>query len=422
VYASGRCSPLLATAIDSLDIPVGGDALAAALALRDRLDARLAAAVEAFDRAGLWDGEGVTSVTAWLADRARMTRPRAAATARNARLVAQLPSTAAAWADGRLSSGQVEAICANLSPGLVDLFAQHESAVLPDLYPLSAAHVGTAMRAWRRYADDAPPEPERPQTLHASPLLDGQVAVKGSLGAETGELLLTALRLAETHDVEGEPVRSVATRRADALGDICRFFLDHQTAGSSARRHRHHINLVFDVGADGEITRAATASGALLDGITAGRLLCDSVLHRVITRGRSAILDYGHATRAIPPPLWNVLVLRDQHCRFPGCDRRPDWCEAHHVVAWEKGGPTEPGNLVLVCSRHHHVLHRPGWHARLLAGAVLEVTTPRGRIRTTSPPATGPPGGHWVLRRCASVSSPSPAEVAGWPRAARRRA
>lgn len=195
--------------------------------------------------------------------------------------------------------------------------------MLPDLYPLSAAHVGTAMRAWRRYADDAPPEPERPQTLHASPLLDGQVAVRGSLGAETGELLLTALRLAETHDVEGEPVRSVATRRADALGDICRFFLDHQTAGSSARRHRHHINLVFDVGADGEITRAATASGALLDGITAGRLLCDSVLHRVITRGRSAILDYGHATRAIPPPLWNVLVLRDQHCRFPGCDRRP---------------------------------------------------------------------------------------------------
>lgn len=119
--------PLLATAIDSLDIPVGGDALAAALALRDRLDARLAAAVEAFDQAGLWDGEGATSVTAWLADRARMTRPRAAATARNARLVARLPSTAAAWADGRLSSGQVEAICANLSPGLVDLFAHSTS-------------------------------------------------------------------------------------------------------------------------------------------------------------------------------------------------------------------------------------------------------------------------------------------------------
>jgi 5-methylcytosine-specific restriction protein A len=383
----------LASAIDSLDIPVDGDVLAAAFALRDRLDARLTAAVEAFDRAELWDVEGATSITAWLADRARMSRPRAAATARNARLVARLPLTAAAWADGRLSSGQVEAICANLSPRLVDLFAHHEVGVLPSLYPLSAADVGTAMRAWRSHADDQPPEPEHPQTLHASPLLDGHVAVKGTLGAETGELLLTALRLAETGDVEGEPVRTVATRRADALGDICRFFLDHRIAGRSVGgRHRPHINLMFDLDAHGEITRTATASGALLDGVTARRLLCDSILHRVVTRGRSAILDYGHATRAILPPLWNVLLLRDQRCRFPGCDRRPEWCEAHHVVPWEKGGPTEPSNLALVCSRHHHVLHRPGWHARLLAGAVFEVTDPRGRIRTTSPPATGPPG------------------------------
>jgi hypothetical protein len=386
--------PALASAIDSLDIPGDGDVLAAAFALRDRLDARLAAAVEAFDRAELWDVEGATSITAWLTDRAGMSRPRAAATARNARLVARLPLTAAAWADGRLSSGQVEAICANLSPRLVDLFAQHEVGVLPSLYPLSAADVGTAMRAWRSHADDQPPEPDRPQTLHASPLLDGHVAVKGTFGAETGELLLTALRLAETGDVEGEPVRTVATRRADALGDICRFFLDHGIAERPVgRRHRPHINLMFDLDGQGDITRSATANGAILDSVTARRLLCDSILHRVITRGRSAILDYGHATRAILPPLWNVLVVRDQRCRFPGCDRRPEWCEAHHVVPWERGGPTEPGNLALVCSRHHHVLHRPGWHARLLAGAVLEVTDPRGRIRTTSPPATGPPGG-----------------------------
>jgi hypothetical protein len=381
----------LESAIVGLDIGVDTDALAAVLALRDRLDARIGDTIAAVDHAGLWDIEGATSMTAWLADRAGMARPRAAATARRARLVARLPLTGAAWRDGHLSSGQVDAICAHLTLDVVDLFAQHEAAVLPELVPLPAADCATAMAAWRAYADDAPPAPERPQTLQATRLLDGQLAVKGSLGTETGELLLTALRLAQTPEVDGEPPRGTATRRADALGDICRFFLDHQRTAVGGR-HRPHINLVFDLDRHGDTTRAATTGGTLLDRITAGRLLCDSVLHRVLVRGRSAILDYGRATRAVPPPLWTVVVLRDQHCRFPGCDRPGHWCEAHHVIPWEKGGTTEPGNLVLLCARHHHVVHRPGWHAHLHADGTLEVIDPHRRVRTTRPPGTGPPG------------------------------
>ncbi|MGH9261518.1 MAG: DUF222 domain-containing protein, partial [Acidimicrobiales bacterium] len=306
------------------------------------------------------------------------------------RLVAGLPLTAAAWADGRLSSGQVEAICANLNADLVDLFAAHETAVVPQLVPLSAADVVIAMHTWRTHAQDTPPVPDRPQTLHASRLPDQDLAVKGTLDTETGELLLTALRLAATDDPDGQPARSPATRRADALGDICRFFLDHQTSRPGGR-HRPHINLVYDLDRNGDLLAAHTIGGTPIDGITAGRYLCDSIVHRVITQGRSAIIDYGHATRAIPPPLWNVLLLRDQHCRFPGCDRPAHWCEGHHVRFWEHGGATRLSNLVLLCSRHHHLLHRPDWHATLLPDATLEITDPRGRIRTTSPPATGPP-------------------------------
>jgi len=324
-----------------------------------------------------------------------MARPRAGATARHARLLAHLPVTAAAWADGRLSSGQVEAMCANLTLDLVDPFAQHEAAVLPHLLPLSATDVATAMRAWRACAEDihgTPPAPERPQTLHATRLLDGHLAVKGTLGAETGDLLLTALRLAHTPEVDGEAPRSTATRRADALGDICRFFLDHQHTATSGR-HRPHINLVVDLDHhQGEITRATTIDGNPIDRITAGRLLCDSTLHRVLMQGKSAILDYGRATRAIPPPLWTVTVLRDHHCRFPGCDRPSTWCEAHHVTPWEKGGSTDQANLVLLCARHHHIVHRPDWHAHLHPDGTLQVTDPRGTLRTTRPPPTGPPG------------------------------
>ncbi|MGH9290639.1 MAG: DUF222 domain-containing protein, partial [Acidimicrobiales bacterium] len=119
----------LGQAIDGLDIPLDGDALVTVLALRDRLDAHISSAVAAHDRAGLWELDGATSMTAWLADRASMPRPRAAATAARGRKLAQLPATAGAWRDGVLSSGQVEAIATNLDADTVALFADHETVM-----------------------------------------------------------------------------------------------------------------------------------------------------------------------------------------------------------------------------------------------------------------------------------------------------
>jgi hypothetical protein len=96
-----------------------------------------------------------------------------------------------------------------------------------------------------------------------------------------------------------------------------------------------------------------------------------------------ALMTRRSAQRA---PLWNALVIRDEHCRFPGCDRPSTWCEGHHVVWVTQNGPTELANLALVCSRHHHVLHQPGWHAKLRPDGTFEVTDPNGQVRCTSPP------------------------------------
>jgi hypothetical protein len=388
----------LDAAVARLDLAVDDGDLAAVLAVRDRLDARIATAVRAVDVAGLWDFAGATSMTAWTADRGRMARPRAAVTTRVARLVSRLPATAAAWADGRLSTGQVETVCSFLNDPTVEVFARHEAAVVPVLEPLSVAEVAAAMRAWRANLDGPDPTGAAPSSLHASRTFAGRTRVDGDLDGETGELLLSALRVATqaAPETEGEPVRSPGHRRADALGDICRFFLDHQSAVPQGHRHRPHVNLVFDMvpAADGSgfaIREARTVDGHPIDGVTADRLLCDSVIYRVVVQGRSAILDYGRATRAVPPPLWNVLLLRDQHCRWKGCDRTGTWCEAHHVIPWETGGTTDIANLVLLCSRHHHIAHRPGWSTELAPDGTLHITDPWGVTRTTRPPATGPP-------------------------------
>jgi 5-methylcytosine-specific restriction protein A len=176
-----------------------------------------------------------------------------------------------------------------------------------------------------------------------------------------------------------------ARRGADALVDVCRFYLDHRD-DVPTRRHRPHLNVVVDYNAVVEGRGGRVVGGGFLDGAGLRRLLCDSGVHRVVTDGRSSVLDYGTTTRTVPAALWNALVLRDEHCRQPGCDRPAHWCEAHHVVPWQEGGATSLDNLVLKCTRHHHVGHLPGWREKLEPSGALVVTDPQGRTRTTHPP------------------------------------
>jgi Domain of unknown function (DUF222) len=159
----------LGTAIDELDIPTYSTALAAVVGLRDRLDAHISDAVATHDQAGLWELDGASSMTAWLADRAAMPRPRAAAMVSRARKLAHLPVTAAAWRNGTLSSGQVEAIAAHLDPDTVGLFADHETELVPTLVGLSVRDVAAAMAPGANAPPaTATPNPNRsrPSTCH----------------------------------------------------------------------------------------------------------------------------------------------------------------------------------------------------------------------------------------------------------------
>ena len=379
----------LAVAIDGLDLPVDGEVLAEAFGLADRLNAKLVAAVGAHDRAEVWRDDGATSMTAWLRQHGRRSSRDAASCTKTARRLALLPVTAAAYGDGRLSSGQVQAIVANLTDKTVGLFGEHEPEVVPTLIPLSVADTAHAMQKWARYAeallgeDRDTPEPDR--WLHHSRTLDGRRETKGSFDPEGGSLIETALRLATTDDVDGEPARSPARRRADALVDVCRFFLDHQQHRRGGR-HRPHLNVITTLDDLENRGQGHLIDGSVLDSATIRRLFCDAGVHRVFVAGRSSILDYGNTTHTVPANLFNALVVRDKHCRFGDCDRPPQWCEAHHVHWSSQGGPTRIDNLVLGCSRHHHLLHKPGLDAKLLPDGKFIVTSPDGRTITSRPP------------------------------------
>jgi Domain of unknown function (DUF222) len=401
-------SDVLEQAIDELQIPADRDALVRSFRLLDQLTTKIAVAVGDYDQAEMWRDDGAASMTAWLRAHAERTGSDASWLTKAARRLRQLPVTTEALLSGALSVGQLKAMLPNITDKIVDRFAEQETELVPSLTRLTVAGVAEAMQHWRKRAeaeldDDEPPDDE--QTVFLSKTLDGRRELKGSLNAETGAALETALRLADQPDLDGEPARTPAQHRADALDLVARFFLDHQNV-NLGRRHRPHLNVFVNlddiVGNDDERSglpdidaanarkadRASgwLADGTVLDAATIRRLLCDAGIHRVVTSGRSSILDYGRTTRVITPPMFSALVARDQRCRFPGCDRKPAWCEAHHLVPWEHDGPTELGNLALFCSVHHHLLHHPGWNAKMLANGDIEITRPDGDPLISEPP------------------------------------
>ena len=226
---------------------------------------------------------------------------------------------------------------------------------------------------------------DQARTTYLSQTLDGRWEMQGSFDAEAGQVIATAVRLATSPDTEAEPPRSPARGRADALVDVCRFFLDHQT-GAPRGRNRPHLDVVIDY--DDLVNRrpGRLAEGGYLASSSIQAMLCDAGVHRVVTEGRSSILDYGTSTRTVPANLRAALVLRDRHCRHPACDRPSWWCEAHHVIPVLDGGPTCLANLVLKCSRHHHIGHQPGWAEKLKPDGTLVLSDPSGRSWTTYPP------------------------------------
>ncbi|HSJ34179.1 MAG TPA: HNH endonuclease, partial [Acidimicrobiia bacterium] len=87
------------------------------------------------------------------------------------------------------------------------------------------------------------------------------------------------------------------------------------------------------------------------------------------------------------PAQWKALKLRDRHCRFPGCRRPWNWCDAHHLDWWwDQHGPTDHNRMLLLCRHHHTLIHQAGWH---LLGPPhhLTVIRPDGtELPTRSPP------------------------------------
>ena len=119
-----------------------------------------------------------------------------------------------------------------------------------------------------------------------------------------------------------------------------------------------------------------TTGGDHLDAGTLRRLACDADLIPAVLGGDSEPLDVGRAKRLFTGGLRTAIIHRDQHCTYPGCDRPPDWCDAHHVIPWGAGGETKLTNAALLCARHHTIVHRDLLTAQVTTTGVTWNPTP----------------------------------------------
>jgi hypothetical protein len=408
-----------ALAAEDLDALPDSEAAQRVLAFRrllERLEGhwlRELAAVDARGAAGAEAGVAAPSTASWLRGRLRAGGATASGWVRTARALFRGPlgGTAQALAAGELSVAHAAVLAHgthHLPPATA---AQAESALLETARRLDPP---TLRKVVRHVAEVADPDSTQEQSqqqherrgLWLSPTFEGMVAIDGLLDPEAGETLLTALEpLARPTTAEDD--RSGSQRRADALTELARRALEGGRLPNSGGV-RPQVTVTVDLASLLGQAGVAGGEGAWagpLPAETARRLACDATLTRVLVtrrhhptrddsdtehdaadlaaRLRTAItllppalggaptqpLEVGRATRVVSAAQRTALAVRDGGCRYPGCDRPLAWCEAHHLRHWLHGGPTDLGNLVLLCRTHHRAVHEGGQHLHRLQPA-----------------------------------------------------
>lgn len=219
-------------------------------------------------------------------------------------------------------------------------------------------------------------DPERRCRLHKK--RNGRWQLDAEVEDTAGEFMNAVLdALSQRRTGEDEPdTRSVAQRQGDALVDVFDLGMNSPELPTQAGE-RVHVTVTLPL----ETLRSGVGSARLnLEqeiSVWQARLwACDATIIPCCLGAKGEVLDLGRAKRLITPGQRRALYVRDRGCAFPGCKRPPRHCQGHHAVGWEQGGPTDLGNLVLLCAAHHRLLHRSGWDVRIAPDGIPEFLPP----------------------------------------------
>ena len=331
-----------------------------------------------------------------VAGAARGSRRQAQAAEKRATTVAQMPALADALGDGAVSSDHVDAVAQALSrmdPADRPKLAAQSDWVATMAMRLTPEQLAKKLQERTRElsADDgvAVLEQQRRATFlrHWTDKDSGMVCLYGQFDPEAGATLLGRLR------------NTVEALFHDRIPDTCPLDerkQDHLRAlallrlvqGEGASSGRPDITVVIDLKTllDGvhAKSRIEVSDGVTLPVETIRRQACLANIIPGVLGANGVVLDLGRSQRLATPHQRRAMRMMYGCCAIEGCNVSFDNCTLHHISYWRNGGTTDMGNMLPLCSKHHHLAHEGGWHLSLDSARRLTVTKPDG-ARMTHP-------------------------------------
>jgi hypothetical protein len=381
---------------------------------------RLLELVREFDACEGWAGDGIASCAHWLNWKCGMALGAARERVRVAHALKDLPKISQTFRKGKISYSKVRAITRVAT-------RKNENYLLMIAHFGTAHHVERLVRNYRSVKRNEALAKAQDQHLHRELSWfvddDGYWVIRGRLPPDAGALVTQVLQQAmdeqfdELQDVpagisdaEVNETRSrpepIAWRRADALVRLAQGYRGNKASGrtsGSSEKFLVHIRTDLETlkangtGAESELepggkicaetTRRICCDSATVLWLDADGHSCDNKAH-ALPQSEHSIgaqhphqfqpLSVGRKTRTVPPAIRRALQRRDGGCRFPGCTATR-FVDAHHIHHWADGGETSMNNLVLLCSRHHRLVHEGGFILEKVEGQ-FQFTNPKGFV------------------------------------------
>ena len=315
--------------------------------------------IREFDERGGWVSWGSNSCAEWLAWRCDLSIATAREKVRVAHAMKTLPLVSRSFSCGELSYAKVRSLTRvadrENENALVEFALRHTAAHVADrCRELSCGNEASFDTAARAYANRS----LRLRRDHHREMM----TITIDLPVDSGELLEKALDKARdaalTSQVPDMGDASWSTRQADAFVDVVTGFL----SGSGGEENCNNLSDNYLVTIHVDQSALAGKEGRSALPIESVRRLCCDGQAVVLTEGVTGEpLSIGRKTRTVSAAISRAVRARDNHkCTFPGCNHRR-YLQCHHVQHWSRGGETCLDNLILLCHKHHALVHEGGF-------------------------------------------------------------
>ena len=328
-----------------------------------------------------WVDDGSATAIDWLRFNCHMTSNGAADLVAVGKTIHRMPESVQAVAEGEIGFAHVKAM-ARTANAVGTNFV--EAPLLAKARENSPGKFYYICNHYRHAADRKGFEAEQAEQaenrmLWVSKSDDGSVQLTGFFDPAGGGAILTKLeRMARKSGADDNRTRE--KRFGDAMVELA-------SGGGSQAQIQVTSSIETLLGLAG--APAADMEFSLpISSTTVERLACDSSIARILLDSESLVIDVGRSKRVVTEPSRRALTARDGHCLWPrGCDRPASRCSAHHLVHWIRGGSTDLDNMILLCHRHHWMVHEGKWQiVRGDGGEILAIPP----TVTFGPPSRGP--------------------------------